>query len=452
MIPRVARLARTAVLSSAITACFVPVDAAATAEGGTLRFVTNCNDSGPGSLRDTVASAISGDSIDLAQMGCSTLTLTTGAVVVPQDDLTIKYSSELGRATISGGLHDRVFQHTGTGTLEIDHLAITHGKYESTGDTAQGGCIDSPSGRVVLQHSVVSYCVVHASDAHVDGGGIYAHEVGIYYSDVTGNEAVTESAYDFAVGGGIATTLANISYSTITNNEARSGRQGFGGGLDIVMNTGVSSINHTLIARNVSSSVAGGIQAESRNSATLLLTDSTVYANETGALGGGVNMYEIAGELRNDTIASNISRSHYWSSGAPGLSIEYNTLRLSSSIVSGNETFDIPADGQVYTLGAYSDTDHDLVFGPSGAAVSPGTITSDPLLLPLTDNGGSTQTMAIRPDSPAVDQGIASDGLTADQRGPGFARLVGAAVDIGAFERQGPEDGDRIMIGGFDPP
>ena len=53
--------------------------------------VTNCDDSGPGSLRDAVAGAASGDTIDLSQLTCSTITLTSGAIEIPQDDLYIKY-------------------------------------------------------------------------------------------------------------------------------------------------------------------------------------------------------------------------------------------------------------------------------------------------------------------------------------------------------------------------
>ena len=33
--------------------------------------VANCNDSGTGSLREAVANAASGDTIDLSQLGCS---------------------------------------------------------------------------------------------------------------------------------------------------------------------------------------------------------------------------------------------------------------------------------------------------------------------------------------------------------------------------------------------
>ena len=59
---------------------------------------------------------------------------------------------------------------------------------------------------------------------------------------------------------------------------------------------------------------------------------------------------------------------------------------------------------------------------------------TDPLLAPLGNYGGPTQTMALLPGSPAINAGTNGPGIpTTDQRGLG---RVGA-VDIGAFESQG---------------
>src|SRR5690606_7928345 len=43
--------------------------------------VSNCNDSGAGSLRKAVAAAAEGDTIDLTQLSCSFITLTSGEIV-----------------------------------------------------------------------------------------------------------------------------------------------------------------------------------------------------------------------------------------------------------------------------------------------------------------------------------------------------------------------------------
>ena len=69
--------------------------------------------------------------------------------------------------------------------------------------------------------------------------------------------------------------------------------------------------------------------------------------------------------------------------------------------------------------------------------VAPGVINADPILGPLTDNGRPTLTRLLLYSSPAIDAGdtqVTIDaGLTTDQRG--FARVIGGAVDLGAFEK-----------------
>jgi hypothetical protein len=57
---------------------------------------------------------------------------------------------------------------------------------------------------------------------------------------------------------------------------------------------------------------------------------------------------------------------------------------------------------------------------------------ADPLLGPLADNGGGTDTMALGPGSPAIDAGGNCPPPATDQRG--IARPLGAACDVGAFE------------------
>ena len=62
----------------------------------------------------------------------------------------------------------------------------------------------------------------------------------------------------------------------------------------------------------------------------------------------------------------------------------------------------------------------------------------NPLLAPLGNYGGPTQTMALLPGSPAIDAGnnaLIPAGVTTDQRG--LPRIVNTVVDIGAFESSG---------------
>jgi hypothetical protein len=79
----------------------------------------------------------------------------------------------------------------------------------------------------------------------------------------------------------------------------------------------------------------------------------------------------------------------------------------------------------------------------------------NPRIGPLANNGGPSQTHALLPNSPAIDNGsnilATGAGLTTDQRGPGFPRFVDgnadstATVDIGAFEA-GPDMTAPIVV------
>ncbi|MHB8448562.1 MAG: choice-of-anchor Q domain-containing protein, partial [Rudaea sp.] len=89
------------------------------------------------------------------------------------------------------------------------------------------------------------------------------------------------------------------------------------------------------------------------------------------------------------------------------------------------------------------------------AAVPAGTIKiSCPLLGPLRNNGGLTQTHALLSHSPGIDQGndVTLNPGTGkpypyDQRGSPYARVSGSAADIGAYEVQ---QADVIFNNGFD--
>ena len=60
------------------------------------------------------------------------------------------------------------------------------------------------------------------------------------------------------------------------------------------------------------------------------------------------------------------------------------------------------------------------------------------MLGPLAYNGGTTRTHALLAGSPAIDAGSNPLGLTTDQRGAGFPRVVGGASDMGAYESGTP--------------
>ena len=101
-------------------------------------------------------------------------------------------------------------------------------------------------------------------------------------------------------------------------------------------------------------------------------------------------------------------------------------MELTSTIVANNTNTDINADVTA-TYSLIEDiTDTNFLAGSNNNVIG-----SDPMLAPLADNGGSTQTHALLAGSPAIDAGINSTpSLDYDQRGSGFDRDVDG-VDIG---------------------
>ena len=108
-----------------------------------------------------------------------------------------------------------------------------------------------------------------------------------------------------------------------------------------------------------------------------------------------------------------------------------STATITNSIVANS-----PSGGDVSVLddGTLSGSNNLIEDGSGGLADS---ITGDPLLGPLADNGGPTLTHALLAGSPAIDAGDpALVGGGFDQRGAPFLRDDGNGIDIGAYERQ----------------
>ncbi|MEP6515906.1 DUF4347 domain-containing protein, partial [Microcoleus vaginatus] len=117
---------------------------------GTLKTitVTNNNDSGPGSLRDAIASAAADDTIEFAStLASQTITLTSGQLVINKN-LTI---DAVGAAnlTISGNNTSRVIRTEGATNVTLKNLIIANGKVSGTDPnndaTSAGGGIQTGS-------------------------------------------------------------------------------------------------------------------------------------------------------------------------------------------------------------------------------------------------------------------------------------------------------------------
>lgn len=398
--------------------------------------VENCDDAGPGSLREVLANAVNGDIVDLRALSCSLITLTSGELTTTAPTLQIYGSGQ----TISAEGHSRVISHDADGTLVLSHLTITSGTVDGTATAiTYGGCVRS-AGNVWLQYSTVRDCTI-TQGAAVDrgvaeGGAVFAHgSVSVEQSQVLDSTVSPSTGlYAIAVGGGIAAGEGlYLEESTISGNAVVAGDAyctcGAGGVFARYLFASDSAITNNM-ADYAGAAIFGRPTSVSR------IVNSTITGNSSL----GVSSQDAVLEIWNSTIALNIG-------GGVRMAGDTAYLSVRSSIVASNastpDEWDLFVGGPSNSVLAGS---HDFI-GSSNLAVPSDTLTGDPMLAALAANGGLTQTMALLPGSPAIDAGDNWTGLVTDQRGLGYARVIGIASDIGAFEATPP---DAVFANGFD--
>jgi hypothetical protein len=427
-----------------------------------VRTVSNCNDSGAGSLRAMITGAASGDTIDLRGLSCSRILLTSGQITVPQADLTL-----LGRSrtalTIDGNRNDRVFWHSGTGRLRIEHLSIAYGNRDLVSDFDTGGCIRS-EGSVELFRSRVHHCSVHTPgflESSSAGGGVSAaNHVLVSWSAVFSN-----SAMDNGFGGGVSGRGVTVYRSQFYDNFAHEGgaigafgqfpedealtvtyslihgNRASNTGAGIYVGRGSFTLNKSTVSANITdnteerSSIIGVGAIHGSGDGRRLIVDSTIsgnhgYTSSAAFFDGEVSIY-------NSTIAFNVEDEYdefaIACTGAGALNAE--VVHLESTIVANNTCLTGPGYDIGGSLSAFTIIGANNLIGRARIPVPPDTISADPRLAPLAENGGPTRTHLLLADSPALDRGSNRLNRAYDQRGEGFPRIKGPAADIGSTER-----------------
>jgi hypothetical protein len=250
-----------------------------------------------------------------------------------------------------------------------------------------------------------------------------------------------------AAGGAICNRgTLTVQNCTISSNLAiTAGNQshlggGFGGG---IWNAGTLSVGQSTLLANradggddtwvfaYGGDAAGGALL---NIGQSFLTNCTVALNQARArgplaynfqaFGGGISSTGGTVTLVNVTVASNTTTmaSPPASSGA-NLHAANGSVALLNTILAGADNVLGPVVDNGFNI--CSDGTASL---NSGASFS----FTNPKLLPLASNNGSTMTMSLAPDSPAIDFATTSGAPFIDQRG--LVRPLGAGVDIGAVE------------------
>lgn len=404
--------------------------------------VSNCNDSGPGSLRAAVASATNGDTINLRSLECRQLVLTSGQIKIWQDDLTLLGPTRA--FTIDGNAASRVFRHFGTGTLRLRAMSIANGS--SVGREPSGGCIRS-DGDLRLEYVRVHDCfaVLNIGWAPNGGGGIVGNNIALYDSEVSGN-VINEDGEDdeYPFGGGIwAHGHLALVRSSVSDNTARGGTGGgfvAEGGLDALYSEisgnfayRVGALSATGDDVTITSSLIADNEAWAYTIAGLsgpsVLVMNTTVSGNLAFQRSGLTLSGNENSLINSTIVNNDVRGSD-AAFCGGAVVSAGLLHVESTIIARNSC------GGVQDYGAPLEViGSDNLITESSVPLPPDTISANPRFSPLADNGGRTRTHALWAGSPAVDMGNNNAGLEFDQRGPGFDRVNGVRADIGAHER-----------------
>ena len=267
------------------------------------------------------------------------------------------------------------------------------------GLTISGGNTAGPGGGISVM-----------SQAGPDGFYLPENKAAIILANSTVSGNTAESS-----GGGIfgsAVTDITLTNSTVSGNTAD-----FGGGIN---SFGLSlTINNSTISGNSAERDGGGIN---RFGPSFTVSNSTVSGNSAGRDGGGLMiLLGVGATITNSTLTGNSAGVH----GGGIFANFYSTVTLSNSIIANTMGSDCVVG--ISSITAKSDT-----ISEDGSC-SFTALAVDPLLGPLADNGGPTQTHALLTGSPAIDNGTGSGATDTDQRGVAAAGVR----DSGAYEFTG---------------
>src|SRR5258706_12926625 len=259
-------------------------------------------------------------------------------------------------------------------TTMLDGFTITTGN--ANGDSLYN--FDVGGGMYINNSNPTLADLVFIANSALNGGGIFAQgSLTLVRSTLRNNHADSD-------GGAIATS-ATIDLQSTTLYQNQAGNEG--GAIYIASNSAIptSIINSTLVQNQATR--GGGVSVHGNSE--ISISNSTLVNNSAPITGGGIYLAGfVLGDIQKSLVICESSISSC---------VQGNSLNTSNSIIS----YGLPVDFGLATLGNY---------------------------------GGSTQTMALLPSSPAIDSGGDLNCPATDQRG--VTRPQGSHCDIGAYEYQ----------------
>jgi hypothetical protein len=457
------------------------------------------------SLRDAIAAAVSGDTIEfhpsLTSGGPATILLTHGELLINKS------------LTING---------PGANLLTIDASGNDPTPEENNGDGSRVMRIDDSSFNTTLDVMISGLTLTGADSGFVSGGGIRSMENltlssivitgnavldyggGIYsYGNLTvTNSSIRDNISRRSSGGGIYKLSGNLTVtgSTITGNTAVLGggiysvegsgtvstseivnntasESNYGGGGGGIFNNGELTVTDSTIIDNAAVRFGGGIlnyfggtltvrrSKISGNSAgaeggalftfygAASITDSTLTYNEA-SVGGGVSARECSLAISQSTISSN-----YGGSNSGGLHLVRTESVIRHTTIAGNQG--VSFGGGVSIVGGSLTMDHTIsasnltsfLYGPDIARLFDGTVTATFSLIGRNADSGLAEAPVGSPDSNGNLIGGPINGAIdpmldplADNGGPTMTRALctgSPAIDAGDPVLAVPPDFDQ---------
>ncbi len=453
-----------------LLALFVRVIAVSPAQAAT-RLVTNTNDSGPGSLRQTIAAAAPGDTITFAPEVSGTIILTSGELSLNKDvTITGPGAKQL---IISGNNASRVISVTVGIAVTLTDLAVADGRtggngagiynagaltlisdliYNNNGAVTdyypQGGWgIHNAGGTLILTNSEVYN---NTEGGIYNRGGVATLNHSAVYSNV-----ISSGGGTFNIAG---IGIINETTSLLTLNTSHIYQHWATWGIGVINRGTLMAVDSLIYANNLYGLQNNG-QATLTASAiyknnvglmhygdTLTITDGSIYANDVGLMLSGGRVV-----ITNTTVSGH--RYSFLNNGTAltlnNVTVVNNEYGIQSSTVENPQAIKISNSilantfsncySSLYGTSLFASGGHNLESRNECGFNGLGDLANtDPLLAPLANNGGlSTHRLlfgspvlnAGHPDTPGSSENTCA---TTDQRG--IPRPQMGRCDIGAVE------------------
>jgi hypothetical protein len=312
---------------------------------------------------------------------------------------------------------------------------ITASTFESTvatgGNSGTGGNASNPGGNAEggglysLGSVTVNSSTFHLAAA-VGGHGGDAFGSTCLGAHNGGDGGGARGGAIFAGGGALI-----VDTSTFASNAATGGHGGDGGQTNGGLNCGMHGAGGLAHGGAIASDLTATVNVKHAT-----ISGNSAQAGNTGVNQGGANKPpRLVAEGTGGGIRV----------GPGGVTLQNTIIAVNTAANGTGDTTGAPTPGPDVD-GAVISNGHNLLGVATAATGFTGVgdqVGVNPMLAPLADNGGPTETMELLAGSPAIDAGVAA-GAAFDQRGrprafddPGVTNVAsGDGTDIGAFERQ----------------